>query len=145
MKYHFPQETTCYFYCGVNFLWKILTKSWSCEPILCINKFLINSCTKIKHAGILAVSWNYKQDFLFLLLALHPFYKNIKLLCLKMHGRIMQVLKQQFASEIPPMHEFLHGEAHVWLKQIRIKFLTQLDVYFNDDPILSLILPVKGN
>ena len=26
----------------------------------------------------------------------------------------MQVLKQQFASEIPPMHEFLHGEAHVW-------------------------------
>ena len=50
------------------------------------------------------------------------------MLCLEMHGRIMQVLKQQFASEIPPVHEFLHGEAHVWLKLMTM-YLLQLSTH----------------
>ena len=42
----------------------------------------------------------------------------------------MQVLKQQFASEIPPMREFLHGEAHVWFMVKRNILLYAPDLHY---------------
>ena len=54
------------------------------------------------------------------------FSSNVKLLCLKMHGGIMQVSKQQFASEIPDMREFLFCDAHVWTSYTFINSYTEL-------------------
>ena len=72
------------------------------------------------------------------------FSSNVKLLCLKMHGGIMQVSKQQFASEIPDMREFLFCEDHVCCKSLVRprcgKFHTHFFNPFFSNPTLKLNL-----